>query len=137
MRAGQQHKTAQRSHTYTSETAARNYRQLFTRDAERRKQLRTKKKSRSCTKKAHSYVCLFTSTAVSKVRTLRRRVRRRAAGGFLTYAVDEFVSPRVKFLPKAAPVDCALQPFALTRHFLTFLYGGHQHGNRKRQCVSE
>lgn len=137
MRAGQQHNTAQRSHTYMSETAARNYRQLFTRDAERRKQLRTKKKVAELHQKAQSYVCLFTSTAVSKVPTLRRRVRRRAAGGFLTYAVDEFVSPRVKFLPKAAPVDCALQPFALTRHFLTFLYGGHQHGNRKRQCVSE
>lgn len=56
MRAGQQHNTAQRSHTYMSETAARNYRQLFTRDAERRKQLRTKKSRGAAPKSA--IVCL-------------------------------------------------------------------------------
>ena len=37
----------------------------------------------------------------------------------LTYTVNEFVPPRVKFLPKAAPLYRALLPFAQTRHFLS------------------
>lgn len=37
----------------------------------------------------------------------------------LTYTVNEFMPPRVKFLPKAAPLDRALLPSAQTRHFLS------------------
>ncbi|KAJ8001601.1 hypothetical protein DPEC_G00171180 [Dallia pectoralis] len=37
----------------------------------------------------------------------------------LTYTVNERVPPRVKFVPKAAPLDRALLPFAQTRHFLS------------------
>lgn len=33
--------------------------------------------------------------------------------------MNEFVPPRVKFLPKAAPLYRALLPFAQTRHFLS------------------
>ncbi len=36
----------------------------------------------------------------------------------LTYTVNEFVPPRVKLLPKAAPLDRTLLPSAQTRHFL-------------------
>lgn len=54
------------------------------------------------------------------------------SGRILTYTMNEFVPPRIKFLPKAAPVDCALLRFAKTRHFLSLSSGGHQHGKRKR-----
>ena len=37
----------------------------------------------------------------------------------LTYTVNEFVPPRVKFLPKAAPLYRALLPLAQARHFLS------------------
>lgn len=57
-------------------------------------------------------------------------------GIILTYTVNEFVSPRVKFLPKAAPVDCALLLSTLTRHFLS-LSAGHQHAKRKRDRQRE
>lgn len=35
--------------------------------------------------------------------------------------MNESVPPRVKFLPKASPVDCALLLLARTRHFLIVL----------------
>ena len=78
---------------------------------------------------------LFTSIKVAQRRNSTGEIVHHVPGIVLTYTVNEFMFPRVKFLPKAAPVDCALLPFTLTRHFLSFLSGGHEHGKRKHSAI--
>lgn len=65
---------------------------------------------------------LFTPTKVAQKRHLTSKITKCATTRILTYTMNEFVSPRVKFLPKAAPVDCALLLFTRARHFLFFLW---------------
>lgn len=98
--------------------------------AERRKQLRTKKSHGDAPSECGNR-CLFTPIAATRSSNPTRKIAQCATGIMLTYTVNEFVSPRVKFLPKAAPVDCALLPFTMTRHFLSFLCGGREHEKRK------
>lgn len=100
----------------------------------RSKQLRTKKSLGDAPSVPRNR-CLFTPIIVTRRQISTRKIVHCATAIMLTYTVNEFVSPRVKFLPKAAPVDCALLPFTLTRHFLSFLCGGHQHGKRKRSAA--
>lgn len=65
---------------------------------------------------------LFTPIMATQRRNSTCKITECVTGIVLTYTVNEFVSPRVKFLPKAAPVDCALLPFTLTRHFLFLVW---------------
>lgn len=102
----------------------------LTAQAVRRKQLRTKKSLGDAPSGSGSR-WLFTSITSAQRRNSTGKNVQDVNGIILTYTVNEFVSPRVKFLPKAVPVDCALLPFTLTRHFLS-LSGGHQQGKRKR-----
>lgn len=98
--------------------------------AVRRKQLRTKKSHGDAPSKS-SNRCLFTPIAVTQRQNSTSKIVHCASGIVLTYTFNEFMSPRVKFLPKTAPLDCALLPFALTRHFSA----GTSAGKRK-QCVN-